>query len=474
MSSPGDSRSAQVLSPTASNPDRTRLNALRQELDNLIATHIQDVDPSFGLTESVKPISFEQMQAAIPDNRTALIAWYVTGDHLTTFILTRQWNQPRVIPSTTDAYKTLVDTLNTYLSSYIQQKDLWQTQLPTLLQQLATALDLEQLLHHLPADCDQLILVPHRFLHLVPLHALSLAPTTASNPEANPHPCLLDRFPRGVGYAPSIQILKLTQTLSRPPLVHLFGVQNPTEDLQFTNIEVAALRRRFQPHDDVLVQDQAEKTALTPERLGQANCAHFSCHGYFNFEHPELSALLLADSQRQQTAQPETSQEKSRYLRSRDGGTIDLEKCLTLGEIFTLDLRQCRLVTLSACETGLTDFKSLSDEYIGLPSGFLYAGSPSVVSSLWAVNDLSTTFLMIKFYQNLQNTVSVALALNSAQLWLRQVTKQKLLTWISQLPLRSSQAIDLECWTDKLATVDDDTRLFESPYHWAAFCAIGQ
>lgn len=90
--------------------------------------------------------------------------------------------------------------------------------------------------------------------------------------------------------------------------------------------------------------------------------------------------------------------------------------CLSLGEIFGLDLSQCRLVTLSACETGLTDFRSITDEYIGLPSIFLYAGSPTVVSSLWTVNDLSTAFLMIEFYQNMRAGNSVVLALNKAQL----------------------------------------------------------
>jgi CHAT domain-containing protein len=44
-----------------------------------------------------------------------------------------------------------------------------------------------------------------------------------------------------------------------------------------------------------------------------------------------------------------------------------------LGEIFGLSLNQCCLVILSACETVMIDTKSLSDEYIGLPSGFLYA-----------------------------------------------------------------------------------------------------
>jgi CHAT domain-containing protein len=107
-----------------------------------------------------------------------------------------------------------------------------------------------------------------------------------------------------------------------------------------------------------------------------------------------------------------------------------LERCLTLGEIFGLNLSQCRLVTLSACETGLTDPTSLSDEYIGLPSGFLYAGSPSVVSSLWTISYISTAFLITKFYNDLQQGVSVAVALNQAQRWLRDATGDELQQWM--------------------------------------------
>jgi CHAT domain-containing protein len=76
------------------------------------------------------------------------------------------------------------------------------------------------------------------------------------------------------------------------------------------------------------------------------------------------------------------------------------EADLTLGKIFEkLDLDQCRLVTFSACESGMIDPTSISDEYIGLPSGFLYAGSPSVVSTLWTVDPLATTLLLTKFYK---------------------------------------------------------------------------
>jgi CHAT domain-containing protein len=132
-----------------------------------------------------------------------------------------------------------------------------------------------------------------------------------------------------------------------------------------------------------------------------------------------------------------------------------------------------RLVTLSACETGLIDFRNTSDEYIGLPSGFLYAGASSVISSLWTVNDLSTAFLMIQFYQNLQATQSVTVALNQAQLWMRNLTKKELQEWISEnkISLDATVKIKLRRWLHKMP---DDAKPFESPFYWAAFCAIGQ
>lgn len=333
------------------------------------------------------------------------------------------------------------------------------------LQRLAKILHLDDILaEDILQNCQQLVLIPHRFLHLLPLHALPL-------PE-NRQKCLLDRFERGVRYAPSCQLLQLTQNQQRQDFSHFFAIQNPTQDLNYTDIEVATIRRSFQPHDDVLVHQNARKEAISPERFYQTHCAHFSCHGYFNFQFPLQSALLLAGSE---ISPAPANPDPNRYLPLRDGGAIDLTKCLTLGDLFerTLDLQQCRLVTLSACETGLTDFTSLSDEYIGLPSGFLYAGSPSVVSSLWTVSDFSTAFLTIKFYQILQSQTmpTVSKALNEAQLWLRNVTPKKFLDWIDSLQLNKNLTKKIK---SDMNDFNPDEKPFGNPFYWAAFCAIGE
>jgi CHAT domain-containing protein len=94
-----------------------------------------------------------------------------------------------------------------------------------------------------------------------------------------------------------------------------------------------------------------------------------------------------------------------------------------------------------------------------------------VIASLWAVNDLSTALLMIKFYENLCDDTSVAVALNSAQLWLRDATTLELQAWASHLKLATQLTQQIE---RTLEWFDSDEQPFHQPYYWAAFCAIGQ
>jgi CHAT domain-containing protein len=175
-------------------------------------------------------------------------------------------------------------------------------------------------------------------------------------------------------------------------------VINPTQDLHYTPIEGEIITKLFSPGlTRTLIEDQATLNAIKQSVAGQTYL-HFSCHGYYNWQEVMHSGLVLAD-------QP-----------------------LTLAEIMnSLDLTGTRLVTLSACETGLTEFRATPDEYIGLPAGFLQAGAPGVISTLWAVNDLSTMLLMERFYQNhLRGEMGIAEALRTAQLWLRDVTAGEL------------------------------------------------
>jgi CHAT domain-containing protein len=437
-------KNGKAENPTVLDQHLQQLRQKRNELqDKYLPNELQDKYPPVG-----SGFKFDQFQKTL-DQRTAIIEWCIS-DRILAFVVKPNGQALTLWQSQPEDLEALMNWANEYLGDYYRQKDQWKKQLEKRLEKLAEILHLEEILAHIPKQCDRLILIPHRFLHLFPLHAL---PVNNS--------CLMDLFPQGVSYAPSCQILQQVQLRQRSDFQSLFAVQNPTEDLVYTDLEVDSILNVFPSHQ-VLSYKQATKDALIQEipALKDANYLHFSCHGSFNLDSPQDSCLLLAGS---------VDKNKN----------IDLNKCLTLGNLFERNFRldKCRLVVLSACETGLVDFRNISDEYISLPSGFLYAGSIGVVSSLWTVDALSTAFLMIKFSQNLKATMvksrdfSVAVELQKAQKWLRNATTSELQTWASKLQLVQEQA---ETVKEELDWFDSDEKPFQKLYYWAGFCGIGQ
>jgi CHAT domain-containing protein len=400
---------------------------------------------------------FEPFRATL-SHRTAIVEFYITSDKLLVFIITNQTQKPIVLSPDLINQNKLANWANSYLKAYSNKKSHWQRRLTTRLHLLAKILHIDEIIKQIPIESDRLVLIPHRFLHCIPLHALPLADGL----------CLLDRFPGGVRHAPSCQLLQLVETRQRPEFSHFFVIQNPNNNLPYTDLEVETIKQYF-PHADILAKAAATKDALSNKPLSLYHCLHFSSESHFNTSSPLLSALILADASMPNAP---TNSDSIQYLPLGANGVIDLSKCLTVEEIFKLDLSQCRLVTLSASETALTDWTNGSNEYIGFPGAFLFAGSASVVGSLWDIHDLSTALLMIKFYQNLQIGLTVAVALNQAQLWLRDITKIELEQLINanQLPLNPTVRMALRRCFYRFR----DDKPFREPFHWAAFCAIGQ
>lgn len=431
--------------------NRNYLNELYEKLDKLVHERIKPLDKNFLLTQKVTSISLEEIQGLLSDRQTVIIEWCILNDKILTFIIHQ--TELNVLETQSQDLQALNKWLDAYLEGYSDRRT-WRNRLEFSLCQLSEILKLRDILKLLPEDCQQLILIPHRLLHLLPLHALPL-------PEQNDK-CLLNIFSEGVRYAPSCQLLQLAQRQEDQPLNHFFGIQNPTQNLTYASLQVQTIRQQFHIAE-VLQESEATKAALTENnhyinQLNSTHCLHFACHGNFDEQSPLESHLKLAN-----------------------------DEFLTLGEIFNFELGQCQLVVLSACETGLTDHTSASDEYIGLPSGFLFAGSPSVVSSLWKVDELATAFLMIKFYANLPKHTKiragdVAVALNKAQIWLRDLSHDKFKQCLNEYMPQIDEIITKlpKSWMREVAQNSLQHALnrqpcpFASPYYWAGFIATGR
>ena len=144
-------------------------------------------------------------------------------------------------------------------------------------------------------------------------------------------------------------------------------------------------------------------------------------------------------------------------------GTSEDDGRLTVEEIFGSDI-QGRLVTLSACETGLGELGQ-GDELVGLSRAFLYAGAPAVVVSLWKVDDSTTAWLMTRLHQYLHAGHRVPEALTYAQ--------RDLININMKVQKSSSRGIGEEVFDPKIVEAVSKRKASRMPYFWSPFVVIG-
>jgi CHAT domain-containing protein len=186
--------------------------------------------------------------------------------------------------------------------------------------------------------------------------------------------------------------------------------------LMFSRREAQAIAQLAPAHGVVQALDfSASVRTMQSPAVARARIVHVASHGILNSVRPELSGLVLS-----------LVDERGR----QQSGVFHLY------DIFNLRLA-ADLVVLSGCETGLG--RQMNGEgLIGLTRGFMHAGAPRVVASLWQVDDVATAELMRRFYAGmLQQKLTPAAALHAAQ---------------QQMATRAP---------------------WRSPYYWAAFTLVG-
>ncbi|MDD2855285.1 MAG: CHAT domain-containing tetratricopeptide repeat protein [Desulfuromonadaceae bacterium] len=207
-------------------------------------------------------------------------------------------------------------------------------------------------------------IVPHGSLHYLAFATLS-----------DGRDYLIDR--QKLFYLPAASVLKYTLARrSNEKKLHILAIGNPdlgnaSLDLPFAEREAGTLRWNY-PDVTTLTRERATESWLRLH-ISEFGVIHIASHGEFDPVNPLFSAIRLA----------------------KDNGA---DGKLQAEEIFGLDIR-ADLVVLSACQTGLGEIKS-GDDVVGMNRAFIFAGTHSLMSSLWRVSDVSTAIMMKQFYRN--------------------------------------------------------------------------
>lgn len=386
-SRPPDRQNDQVIGSIES-----QLAGKQQAYEDLLA-RLQLNNPELATLVTISTTTVTEVQSYL-DGQTTLVVYYLTDETSLAFIVSAETFQTVPLPGTPEEIAQAVERFRGVGLANLE--DTHPRSLGDLYDWLVAPL--------LPRLNSPVVgIVPYQVLHYVPFAALHDGEryfgqqfTLFSLPSASVLPFIWDKAGREVD-APLI--------LGDPETAH---PQMPR--LPFAEQEARRVAQLLATQP--LTGTQASEGTLR-SRVAQAGIVHLAVHGSLNPVAPLFSRLWLAPGE------------------GEDGR-------LNVHEVYGLELGRAGLVVLSACQTQLGEL-SAGDEVVGLNRAFLY-GAPTVVASLWRVDDAATGALMTRFYAHLQEGMGKAEALQAAQAEVRR---------------------------------DPDYPQWSHPYYWAGFVLSG-
>lgn len=394
---------------------------LREEQLEAVRREIRISSPAYANLKDPQIVSLEQTQEQLQDNKTAFFEYSIGKKNSYAFVITKRNMKIFPLPPAQEIRTQVSEYLMTITDKENEDFDLGH--------ELFCAL----VLPGLEKNINKLVFIPDDILHYLPFETLIS--------QKNKKRWLIKDYK--VAYAPSISSLQgLIQRErlngQRPQKDILafgdpyFGPDNEEEKtretlkdfssadtssflrLKYSGLEIEKIQALFKKAKiNIFKRKEATEAQLKKLNLADYKILHLATHCLIDNEKPARSSIVfsLADTT------------------TEDG-------FLQMREIFNLKLNS-DLVSLSACETGLGQF--IRGEGIeGLSRAFFYAGTSSVLMSLWAVHDQATSQFMERYYFHIRSSNSIMDSLHKA----------------------------------KLEMIDSD--VLSHPYYWAGFVVTGR
>jgi len=421
---------ATELAKPEANRDAAKITAARAKLAEATNRYVDAVEkvkranPSYASLVAVNPTDLVEIRKRLPE-KTLLLEYFPTDNELYIFVVTRDAGpairtvaikrtdlaklvmqyrealdgatEPGVLERSARGVLWKDDGKQDFKNDIAPIKDATMRLYQALIAPVQTEVD----------AADTLLIVPAGELYYLPIHALGRA-----NPDGSLS-FLIEQ--KRFAYLASADLLNAVASVttvdnSEGSTRPLLAMGNPDGSLPAATEEVSSLGKIF-IHANIITGKDATVLRMTQSTVG-ISYVHFATHGFINSLEPKESYLLLAG----------------------DPGRLSVKDLVE--DNYKLSFSGARLVTLSACETNIGGFDP-SAVYSSLSRAFTKAGAPTVVASLWSVNDTSTKDTMMFFYKELAAGQSKAEAMRRAQL-----------------------------------SVMHDPR-FAHPYYWAPFIVLG-
>jgi len=393
---------------------------------NKLVKKLQQKHPQWSSLQYVDVLRLNEFQKMLPED-TCFIEYFITDDYLIAFVIDKKHihiagsrNKLKISDIITYEGKTGKEKLkniitdlkvliapesrdvNTYIYSLADEGiakgktadwSIRESYLSKALYQLLIA-PIEQWIK----QYKRLIISPYDILHNIPFQVLWDGSCY-----------LIDKYE--ISYVPSGTVLKYCQRTSKQSkhtkylgFANSRPVLHNMSELKFANAEIISAASLYHPAEYYLDKEATEMQFI--KSSNHADIIHIACHGDFCQNDIAYSALLLTEE------------------RDKTGKIIN-DGRLTVREIMEqVCLEDSSLVVLSACKMATNSILP-GDNLIGMTRAFMYAGAPSIVASLWSVNDESTSILMKCFNYNLSAGMNKTSALRQAQLKIKQDASNK-------------------------------------------------
>jgi CHAT domain-containing protein/Tfp pilus assembly protein PilF len=334
----------------------------------------KEQSPEISSFVTVEAISLEVLQSLLDDS-VALLEYMVAENELVAWVVTKEKIDAIRVPLEEKQLNNLIADYRARIQKSAPLEEQSQKLYSILIKPIEPFIESKRILG----------IIPHGHLHYISFSSLK--------DEKN---YLIEKHP--LFFSPSASVMQFTfkTKAKRNREIKVLAIGNPdlgdfNYDLPLAEMEANAIKWDF-PKVDIYTRENATETLLQ-EHISEYQIIHIASHGEFDPINPLFSSLKLSSSE------------------TEDGN-------FEMNEVFGLEIN-ADIVTLSACQTGLGDIVG-GDELVGLNRAFIYAGTKSILSSLWRVSDISTAVLIKHFYRNYSRG-NKAESLRKAQLLVKRL-----------------------------------------------------